>query len=176
MLTVRPGAIQYLHRKTLMMFQMLPTMHESHSSDKNGPGCWFLLLLLCLFLWSELCYMPSHRQNKSLCLPHSHNWMVTEAELLPLCKLTEIISSVHFSQVLPCSVGRNYHYKLPLLLQKKHIWLFFHKKTGMKPGEKKYAKDKMRLICIFVTWSPLHKNFSFLLFPAKILPLCACPN
>lgn len=94
----------------------------SHSSDKIGPGCWFLLLLLCLLLWSELHYVSSHRQNKSQCLPCSCNWTVMEAELPScLCKFTQIVPSIHFSQVLPCSLGRNCHCKQTPSLQKRHL-------------------------------------------------------
>lgn len=151
----------------------------SHSSDKSGPGCWFLLLLVCLLLWSELHYVSSHRQNKCLCLPFSCNWAIMEAELLSsLCKLTQIVSSIHFCQVLPCSLGRNCHCKQSPILQKRHIWLeieFCTRRPGWSPERKSMHRVKFIFLswnCNSVIWIPLGKDFSFPSFPAKILSLC----
>ena len=162
---------------------MLPAMHGRHSSDKIGLGRWFLLLPLCLLLWSELCYMPSHRQNKSLCLPRSRNGMVTEAELpSPLRKLAEIISSIHFSQVLPCSLGRNYHYKQPPVLQKRHIWLEieFSTRSGWSPEKRSTPGVKWDEF-VFLSHEFLSSRIShfpcFLQKPSHfvLVPISLCP-
>lgn len=139
----------------------------------------------CVFSCDLNCTMclQSHRQNKSLCLPRSRNWTVMEVELpSSLCKLTEIVSSIHFSQVLPCSLGRNCHCKESPILQKRHIWLEIEFSTR-RPGWslEKNSMRRIKLIflswnCNSVTWIPLGKDFSFPSFPAKILSLCACPN
>lgn len=158
---------------------MLATMHRSHSSDKNGPGHWFFLLLLCLLLWSELCYVPSHRQNKSLRFPRSRNWMVMEAELpSPLRKLSEIISSIHFSQVLPCSLG-----KQPPILQKRCIWLeieFSTRRLGWSLEKRSMPGVKWDEL-IFLSHEFLSARIShFPRFPQKSshfapVPISVCP-
>lgn len=166
---------------------MLPTMHRMSWSvtavikvvqDVDSFFCF------CIYSCDLNCTMclPSHRQNKSLDLPHSCNWTVTEAELpSSLCKLTQIVSSIHFSQVLPCSLGRNCHCKQSPILQKRHIWLEIE--FSRRPGWSLEKKGMCRVKFIFlpwnfnpVTWIPLGKNFSFPSFPAKILPFCTCPN
>lgn len=80
----------------------------------------------CVYSRDLNCAVRHLTDKINLCV--SHTAMTERSRRLsypPLRKLTEIISSVHFSQVLPCSAGRNYHYKLPLPLQKRHTFDYF---------------------------------------------------